>query len=70
MWQQYRKTLIPIQFVILSLVVVLHFWFKANVPTILVAVVTMEIASLFGALWSRRLSRRIEAGHNKTRLGH
>jgi cobalamin synthase len=61
MWQQYRKTFIPIQLLMVTLVLLLFFYFKANIPTILAVIVTMEFASVLGAMWALRLRRRIDA---------
>jgi len=70
MWKNYRKTLIPTQACIITLCLILHFYFKANIPTILVALIAMEFAAVLGAMWSSRLQRKINAARNQPRLGH
>jgi hypothetical protein len=69
MWQQYRKTFIPLQLLVITVICLLHFHYKETVPTIACAVASMELAAIFGAIWARRLRRRIEA-HTPPRPRH
>jgi uncharacterized membrane protein YfcA len=58
MWEQYRKTLIPVQALIFTVCTVL--WFLNVDPRNLVTlVVVMEACSLYGASMGARWSRRI-----------
>jgi len=58
MWQQYRKTFIPIQALILTLCVVMWF-FRVDFRSISTLFVVMQACSLYGASMGARWSRRI-----------
>lgn len=59
MWAQYRKTMIPIQLIILVVCGVL--WFAAKMPPIgvLLFLFTMEVGAIAGAWWAARMHRRV-----------
>jgi len=57
MWEHYRKTFIPIQLLILTIFFALIFYWKVPVPSAIVYLLVMEVFSIFGALWARRLRR-------------
>jgi hypothetical protein len=64
MWEQYRKTFIPIQALILTVCVVM--WFlHVDLRSISTLFVVMEACSLYGASmgsrWSKRLVNRPNA---------
>ena len=63
MWEQYRKTLVPIQALILTVCVVM--WFlNVDLRSISTLFVVMEACSLYGASmgarWSRRIVNRVD----------
>ena len=58
MWEQYRKTLVPIQALILTVCVVM--WFlHVDLRSISTLFVVMQACSLYGASMGARWSRRI-----------
>ena len=65
MWAQYRKTLIPTQFLVLTICLCMLFLFKAPWPTILAVFAAMEIGAVLGARWAVRLRRKIEASRGE-----
>jgi hypothetical protein len=63
MWEQYRKTLIPIQALIVTVCIVM--WFlRVDLRSIVTLFVVMQACSMYGASmgsrWSRRITRRPE----------
>jgi hypothetical protein len=60
MWEQYRKTLIPTQILIVGICVLLAAHWHLPLLTIAVFFVVMESFSFFGALWGLRLKRKIQ----------
>ncbi len=64
MWQQYKKTFIPVQVLIILLGVVAFFFMKVPLVAVLLGIVLpMEGAAFIGAAWSYRLKRKIEVHH-------
>jgi hypothetical protein len=60
MWEHYRKTLIPIQILIVGICIVLHLKFAVPIAALVVFILIMEIFSIVGSLWALRLRRKIE----------
>jgi hypothetical protein len=58
MWQQYRKTFIPIQALILTVCVVMWL-FRVDFRSIRTLFVVMQVCSLYGASMGARWSRRL-----------
>jgi hypothetical protein len=68
MWAQYRKTLIPIQALILTVCVTL-WMLKIDSRSIATVFVVMEIGSLYGASFGARWRRRLVASTDALPLG-
>jgi hypothetical protein len=66
MWQQYRKTLIPTQLLVIAFCGVLAYR-GAPIQGIALVAVVMEVAAVFGAMWAVRLKRKV-LGSNKDDL--
>ena len=67
MWQQYRKTLVPIQLFILVACVTVYF--VMHVWQVAVGVlVIMEIGALLGAAWAARLKTKMQAANDRLPL--
>jgi hypothetical protein len=71
MWQQisqqYRRTLIPVQVVILTVALVMYFGVHMPVESILVGIVLpMEIFAVIGAAWAVRLKGKIERASGRS----
>ncbi len=64
MWAQYRKTLIPTQFIVLTICLCTLLLFKAPWQGVVAIFVAMEIGAILGARWAVRLRRKIEASRN------
>ena len=64
MWQQYKKTFIPVQ-VLIALICAAGFfvWKMPAIALIFAIVLPMEGAAFIGAAWSYRLKRKIEVYH-------
>ena len=60
MWEQYRKTLIPTQFIVLTICLCTLLLFKAPWQGVLAIFVAMQIGAILGARWAVRLKRKIE----------
>ena len=64
MWQQYRKTFIPVQVLIAILSAVAFFFMKMPLMAVLLGIVLpMEGAAFIGAAWAYRLKRKIAVYH-------
>jgi dolichyl-phosphate-mannose--protein O-mannosyl transferase len=61
MWEQYRKTFIPIQALIILVVLALVMFWKVPINGVVVFIVVMEACGLFGASWSARLKAKFLA---------
>ncbi len=61
MWAQYRKTLIPTQFIVLSVCLCVLLLFKAPWQGVVAIFAAMQIGAILGARWAVRLKRKIEA---------
>ena len=65
MWEQYRKTFIPVQALILTVCAILHWGLRIELHSIVTVFVVMEAGALYGASmghrWSRRMVQRAEA---------
>lgn len=60
MWEHYKKTLIPMQILIVAVTVTVYFILRRQWLVALVVFVVMQLGSLAGAAWGARLSRRIK----------
>ena len=57
-WYQYKKTLVPMQVLILGVTAAMFFW--SHVPQIAgTFFVTMQAAALMGAAWGARLRKKV-----------
>ena len=61
MWAQYRKTLIPTQFIVLTICLCTLLLFKAPWQGVIAIFAAMQIGAILGARWAVRLKRKIEA---------
>ena len=61
MWAQYRKTLIPTQFIVLSVCLCVLLLFKAPWQGVVAIFAAMQVGAILGARWAVRLKRKIEA---------
>ncbi len=65
MWQQYRRTLIPVQVLIVIVCALAIIAFKMPAGAAIVGfALPMELAAFLGAMWSARLKRKIEASQS------
>ena len=55
MWDQYRRTFLPIQLFILSLCTILLYFVRIPLQGVLVPFTVMEIGAIYGARWATRL---------------
>jgi hypothetical protein len=62
MWDQYKKTFIGMQVVILLVTAGMFTVFTRNVALVAKFFATMQVASLLGAYWGDRLRKRVRAG--------
>ena len=58
MWQQYRKTAVPMQLLILAFCAATYFFTGAPPLTVAVVFVTMQVGAVLGAGWGTRIKRR------------
>lgn len=58
-WEQYRKTLMPLQVFILAATVTMYFIAGREMLVAAVVFVVMQLGSLIGAAWGARLKRRV-----------
>ena len=58
-WDQYRRTLVPMQLTILVFCALASFALHVPPAGILVLLVVMEICSVIGAAWGLRMRRRL-----------
>ena len=68
MWQHYRKTLLPVQAIIVIVCLLLYWVAKLPLPGVLVFLATMEVGAIVGAWWAARLKRRITTPPDKLPL--
>src|SRR2546423_3191026 len=61
MWEQYRKSFVRSQLLILVIVALLVFYAKSGWQTAAAALVLMQVAGVIGAWWGARLKRKILA---------
>ena len=66
MWEQYRKTLIPLQAIILIACGWLYLTGQAPLMGVLVIFLVMQLGAVLGAMWAARIKHRIE--RNRDRL--
>jgi hypothetical protein len=59
MWQQYRKTLVGMQAVILVVVVGVYLFGGQSLINSAMSFVVMQLGAIFGALWAVRLKARM-----------
>jgi|GEM_PF-1244823 len=59
MWEHYRKTFVGMQTTICVVTLGIYFYFGHMAGTALVFFVTMEVASVIGALWAQRLKGKL-----------
>ena len=57
MWKHYRKTFIPMQAIMLTVVAILYYGLHVDIRNVLSVLLVMEIASIYGARWAVRLKR-------------
>ena len=60
-WQQYKRTLVPIQATIVLACLALFFALHVHPMSVLVLFVAMEVGAVIGAAWGVRLKRKITA---------
>jgi len=60
MWEHYRKTFTKIQLYIFLASGALYFSLGRRWETTLVFFAMMQVGSLFGALWAKRLKRKLQ----------
>ncbi|HEX4123108.1 MAG TPA: hypothetical protein VHY37_00155 [Tepidisphaeraceae bacterium] len=68
MWHQYRKTLIPIQFLILAVCAYGYFRMKLPILSLFYYFAVMQVFAVLGAMWSTRLRRKFQAAENRGKL--
>ena len=68
MWEQYRKSFVRSQLLILVIVALLVFYAKSGWQTAAAAFVLMQVAGVIGAWWGARLKRKILAQRDKLPL--
>jgi hypothetical protein len=59
MWDQYKKTFIGMQAVILLVTVGMFIVFSRDVALVATFFATLQVASLLGAYWGDRLRKRV-----------
>jgi len=59
MWRHYRKTFVPIQFLIVTVCIALSLVWKVPAQAVIVYLLIMEVFGLIGALWAASLRRRV-----------
>ena len=69
MWEQYRKTLIPTQIVVVIVCLGMLIMFSAPWQGVLAIFAAMQIGAILGARWGVRLKRKIEASQGRLPLG-
>ncbi len=61
MWEQYRKTLVPMQLFIVAACAAALFFGRMPPVAVGATFVVMELGALLGAWWGARLQRRLRA---------
>jgi hypothetical protein len=69
MWEQYRKTFVPIQALILTVCAVLYWFLKADLRSVTTVFAVMEIGSVYGASMGARWKRRLLSATETLPLG-
>ena len=59
MWEHYKKTLIPMQLMIVALCVTVYFVAGKQLVPVAIIFVIMQLGSLAGAAWAARIRRRM-----------
>jgi hypothetical protein len=67
MWAQYRKTVIPMQILIVAVCAYLSYSGR-NWQTVGLVFATMQFASILGAWWGVRLRKQLESADKKLPL--
>jgi hypothetical protein len=68
MWHSYRKSLIPIQVVILAVCVFLYWQMKVPILAILYYFAVMQVFAVLGAMWSTRLRNKFETSRKNAKM--
>ena len=68
MWEQYQKTLIPVQLVIFISCGYLWYSGRVTIGAAIAFFVIMQLGGLIGAAWAARLKRRIEVKRGRLPL--
>ena len=67
MWQQYRKTLVPIQLFILAASITCYFVTR-QWPVALAVFLIMEVGAVLGAAWAARLKNKMDRANDRLPL--
>jgi len=59
MWDQYKKTFLGMQVVILMVTAGMYLVLSREVPLVATFFVTLQIAAVLGAYWGDRLRKRV-----------
>lgn len=68
MWEQYRKTVVPMQLFILALCAAVLFFAKFHWLAVLLMFLIMQLGAVVGAWWAASLQRRIRARQDRLPL--
>jgi len=68
MWQQYRKTFLPMQVLILLITAMLYFVADRPWQVVLIAFVVMQVVNVVSAWNSARLLRKLRSQSEKSPL--
>lgn len=68
MWEQYRKTLIPTQAVIITICIAMYFIFHARWQEMVMIFLTMQFCAVIGARWAVRLKRKVTNSNDRLPL--
>ena len=68
MWEQYRKTLVPMQLFILAACAAALFMARFHWIVVLLMFLVMQLGALGGAWWGASLQRRVRARQDRLPL--
>jgi hypothetical protein len=67
MWQQYRKTLVPIQLFIFAAAITCYFVTRLW-PVAVTVFLIMQVGAVLGAAWAARLKAKMRAAEDRLPL--
>jgi len=65
MWELYRRTLMPMQTMILIIAVIFLFVIHAPLPSVLILYLILQAFALLGAAWGVRLRGKVDRARRR-----